>query len=173
MLLGGHFDDAASGLVGDFVRDVRAPALARIVHQQEVYDRIGALGGFDGFVDSDLAAKIFRVGDNHQSFAARFSGQFFPASHPNRVVHVRSVGAGRQGAGRHHGSGSVDLRAVNGAVKLGSIFGKVGKQVHVEIKRENHSLVTFTKDLVQETGGGILLRGQAILFTAAGINEEP
>ncbi len=173
MFFRGHFDDASSGLVRDLMGDVRPPALAWIVHQQEVHHRIGALRSLDGLLDPHLAPKILRVRNDYQRLAACFRGQFFPTDQPNRIIHMGSIGPGRQGARRHHRSARVDLRVMDGALKLGAIVGEVGEHVHVQVEGDHHRLVALAKNLVQETRRSLLFCTQAILLAAAGVNQQP
>ncbi len=55
-------DHASAGFVGDFLGDAAIGAIVRIIDEKDVDDGIGALGGFDGFLDADFAAIVFGVG---------------------------------------------------------------------------------------------------------------
>ena len=143
MFFRGNFDDPASRLIRDLVGDVRPPALPGVVHQQEVHDGIRALRGFDGFLDGHLASKILRVGNKHKRLAPGLGGQSVSAGHPDRIVHMGSIGAGRKGARRHHGPAGVDLRVMDGALQLRAVLGKIGEKVYVKIERDHHGLVAF------------------------------
>src|SRR5205807_2984232 len=179
VLLGRNFDDPAAGGVGNFVPDVGAPAVAGIVHQQNVHDGVGTLRGFDGFFHSDSTALVVGVGDDYERFAAGFGGQFFSASNPNRVVKSGTAQTAsarfrrqrtRVGHGHHR---SVDAGASNGPVELRAIFGEIGEKVHVDVERNHHGFVALAQNAVQEARGRFLLGGQAILFAAAGVNQQP
>ena len=86
---------------------------------------------------------------------------------------MRSVGPGRQSPRRHHRPGGIDLRVMDGALQLSAIVGEIGEHVHVQIERHHHGLIALAQNLVQKAGSGVLLGGKAILFAAAGVNEQP
>ena len=84
-----------------------------------------------------------------------------------------SIRPGRQRARSHHRSAAIDLRVMDGSLKLGAIVGEVGEHVHVQIERDHHGLVALAKHMAQKARGCILLCTQAILLARAGVDQQP
>ena len=127
LFLGRDFDGAAAGFVRKLFRDIGAPAVAWVVDQQHVHDRVGFLRGLDGFFETDFAAFVLGVGDDDEGFSARFRAELFRASEIDRVVEVRATGVRRNSSGCDDPTAAdgVDARLVDGAFDDVLVVGEI------------------------------------------------
>src|SRR5260370_40693812 len=100
-----------------------------IRHQQNVHDSVGALRGFDGFLQARLATFVLRVGDNHDGLAPGLRVQLFIAGEIDGIVKrcARDLpGTARPWiAGDASTRWDVDARLVYRAVELAAIVGEI------------------------------------------------
>src|SRR6266550_4987722 len=77
---------APAGLLRQFVRYSRVAAISRVHDEQDMNHRIRALGRFDRFFQSYLAARVLRVGNDDNCLAPGFRSEFFTARQVDRVI---------------------------------------------------------------------------------------
>jgi hypothetical protein len=146
--------------------------------EDDVEDRVGALGGFGGRGEGFLGALVASVGEEDEDFAASLRGELVVGGEVDGVVEegAAGVGGGEGASADAGGSGGgarrIDRSRVDGAGEFGEAVGVVGEEVDVDVEGDEEGDVFRGEDVFEEARGGLLLEEEDALLAAAGVEEE-
>ncbi len=172
VLLIAHHDHPPARFLGELPCDPLVAAVSG--YQENMHDRVGALGGFDRVLQFQLAARVLGVRQDHQGLSPSFIGELVVGGEIDGVIEIRAaVAALREWTRVHDGSRrGVDLSPIDGAVQPAAVVAEIREQVHVQVKRDHHGQVSLAHDAAQEARGRFLLGGQHVGLAAAGVNQQ-